>query len=265
MALSQFISGCKTCLIRLKEPGNIARAIKDPKWAISAARGWCRIGGIGSSQLEFAARLLNTTIENAASTLSELRTNDALYQRKCSYNEAPPKGETTGAMEYDVAETLYVIVRLLRPSIVVETGVAEGVSSCFILQAEEDNAHGELYSIDLPSPGHKFEDGLIYYIPQGKQSGWAVPENLKHRWHLILGDAKEKLPPLLQQLGNIDIFLHDSLHTFEHQKWEYETAWPFIKTGGLLLSHDVGKAFFQLCEKHGASYLHYKYLAGIAK
>jgi hypothetical protein len=268
MALTRWINGSKTCLTRLAEPSVIKRAIKDPKWAISAALGWLKIGGMGLSQIEFVACLLDTTIESAASTLSELKANDALYQhlRKCSHHEAPPPEQTTGAMTYDIAETLYVMVRLLKPRIVVETGVAKGVSSCFILQAEEDNAHGELYSIDFPSPGHKFEDGLIYHIPQGKQSGWVIPESLEHRWHLILGDSKEKLPPLLEQLGSIDIFLHDSLHTFEHQKWEYETAWPFIRKGGMLLSYDVGAniAFIRFCGEHKVPRLHCNYFGDIA-
>jgi len=46
---------------------------------------------------------------------------------------------------------LYNLIRDTRPSIVVETGVASGVSTAYILQALEDNRKGKLYSIDLPN------------------------------------------------------------------------------------------------------------------
>jgi predicted O-methyltransferase YrrM len=43
----------------------------------------------------------------------------------------------------------------------------------------------------------------------------------------------------LAELGNIGVFIHDSLHTYEHMRWEFETAYPYLRTGGLLLSDDA--------------------------
>ena len=37
----------------------------------------------------------------------------------------------------------------------------------------------------------------------------------------------------------IDIFLHDSLHTYKNMSLEFKKSWPFIKSGGFLLSDDV--------------------------
>ena len=47
----------------------------------------------------------------------------------------------------------YLLVRLIKPKCIVETGVSAGVSSAYILQALQDNEKGMLYSIDLP-PSH---------------------------------------------------------------------------------------------------------------
>ncbi len=126
---------------------------------------------------------------------------------------------------------LYAVIRWAKPEIVVETGVAAGISSFSILQAMEDNGRGKLYSIDLPKS--KLE------LPANQQLGFIVPERLKTRWELELGDARQELPKLLRRLGQIDIFIHDSLHEYEHMKFEYEQAWPFIRRGGLLLSDDL--------------------------
>jgi len=127
--------------------------------------------------------------------------------------------------------SLYSLVRLIRPRVVVETGVASGASSAHILRALEDNGEGKLYSIDVPP-----ED-----LPAGKTSGWIVPDSLRNRWSLQIGDSKELLHPLLKELGQIDCFLHDSLHTYEHMLWEFRTVGPHLHPGGLFLAHDVGR------------------------
>ncbi|MFC1897710.1 hypothetical protein ACFLX8_04000 [Chloroflexota bacterium] len=46
--------------------------------------------------------------------------------------------------------SLYALCRQLRPDVVVETGIASGVSSSYILCALEENKDGQLYSIDIP-------------------------------------------------------------------------------------------------------------------
>ena len=45
---------------------------------------------------------------------------------------------------------LYFLVRKIKPSIIVETGVAAGWSSLFILRALSKNGKGKLYSSDFP-------------------------------------------------------------------------------------------------------------------
>ena len=68
---------------------------------------------------------------------------------------------------------------------------------------------------------------------------------------MIVGNSKEELPAL-RDVKRIDMSYHNSLNTYEHMKHEYETAWPYLADGGLMLSHDVvwNKAFYQMCRKH---------------
>src|SRR5579859_763127 len=49
-----------------------------------------------------------------------------------------------------LARTCYVVCRILQPAVVLETGVAYGVTSAFLLQALHVNQNGKLLSIDLP-------------------------------------------------------------------------------------------------------------------
>ena len=174
---------------------------------------------------------------------------------------------------------LYAIVRACKPEIVVETGVAHGQSSAFMLCAMHENQKGHLYSIDLPpydacikngNAGGKIKalgDGQTHWIKEKYPIGDFVPEYLRDRWTLILGDAKKELPTLLKEIGNISIFFHDSLHTYEHMLFEYETAWPHITNDGFLLSHDVlwNKAFLDFSKKVDSKPLIYYSLSIIKK
>lgn len=137
-----------------------------------------------------------------------------------------------GCMIGDLGILLYLLVRIISPEYVVETGVANGFSSSFILKALNDNQKGKLYSIDL-----HLREGVS--VPPGKKIGWVIPNELRCRWVLKLGQSHKVLPTLLEQLGEIDIFLHDSRHLYKTMTTEYKIAWPYLKLGGLLLSDDI--------------------------
>jgi predicted O-methyltransferase YrrM len=137
-----------------------------------------------------------------------------------------------GLLNPNYGPVLYASVRVLKPEVMVETGVGSGVSSTFYLSAMERNKTGRLYSIDLPLEN----EGLL---PKEKRTGWLVPERPRENWELILGDAKAELPALLKQLGSIDVFYHDSDHSYEHMMWEFNLAYPRVRPGGMLLSDDV--------------------------
>jgi len=155
---------------------------------------------------------------------------------------------------------LYALCRRLEPEIVIETGVNAGVSTSFILQALRDNRKGHLYSIDLPIGNYRRDDGRIHTDrrTRGTETGFYVPIELRDRWTLIFGDARKELPYLTGNLETIDIFHHDSLHTYDHMYFEYETAWRKLRIGGLLTSDDVtwSNAFFDFCRsKNVTGYL----------
>ena len=131
---------------------------------------------------------------------------------------------------------LYMLIRALKPN-VVETGVAEGRSTSHILQAMADNSGGFLYSIDLPNHFYLSKRELCTIFNPLKYC--LVPLRLENRWQLILGNTWDTLLGLLTRLGEIDLFLHDSAHTYETMTFEFETAWPHIRPGGYLVSDDA--------------------------
>lgn len=136
---------------------------------------------------------------------------------------------------------IYYLVKNMRPGIVVETGVCAGHCSGYILQAMKENGKGALYSIDKVST-FKAE---YHDLPRGKAIGYVVPESLRGRWWLDLNGSENALPRLLNTLPDLDLFIHDSLHTYEMMMFEYSLAWGKLRRGGILLSHDVWKPFVQ--------------------
>lgn len=128
-----------------------------------------------------------------------------------------------------LARCAYLTCRMLRPRAVVETGVAYGVTTSYILHALEQNAAGSLFSIDLPPLGDE----------SGDHVGRLVPERLRDRWTLVRGKSRQVLSGLLDELGSLDVFVHDSLHTYRTMTWEFRTVWPFLERRGVLLADDI--------------------------
>ena len=183
-------------------------------------------------RLNVLSQLANVAKSEIIGYVQELRNDRAFldtFEQKRMEIEKIDATSTTSIIDI---ETLYCALRALKPQTVVETGVYFGGTSAFLLRALERNGAGHLSSIDYLLPNVQ-----PFGYPQGQ--GYLVPESLRQHWTLINGDSRVELPRLLAQLGTIDFFLHDSLHTYEHMTWEYHTAWAALRRGGVLSTHDI--------------------------
>ena len=57
---------------------------------------------------------------------------------------------------------------------------------------------------------------------------------------------------MLQWELDILTFFPDSLHTYDHMKFEYETVWLFVRKDAFLMSHDIhwNRAFKDFVREH---------------
>ncbi len=124
--------------------------------------------------------------------------------------------------------TLYGLTRWLRPAVVVESGGYVGMSSAFILKAlaDEKLTTAKLYSIEL---SEDCAQGSL--IPDELRSVSAGFNPVRGRIEDLL--KREQLPSFM------DMFLHDSSHSYRHMLWEFRQFWPRLRDRGLLVSHDV--------------------------
>jgi len=163
----------------------------------------------------------------------------------------PGRGAYGGWDDADQAlvRTVWCLTCHLRPTVMVETGVARGLTTRFALEALERNGAGRLWSIDLP-PARWRAPGLA------DQTGAAVPPELRARWTLLRGSSRRRMPGLVDGLARlemaVDIFIHDSLHTGRNVRFELDRVWPRLAVNGVALVDDVEQnaAFGSFAREH---------------
>jgi predicted O-methyltransferase YrrM len=152
---------------------------------------------------------------------AEIRTSDfmaEMIRRRDAYG-------SQGLMGALDCATLYALTRWRRPAVIVESGGFVGMSSAFLLKALVDEAitTAKLYSIEWSVDCDQ---------------GALIPDELRSQFVPLPGKVEDfvrsdELP------SSIDMFLHDSSHSYRHMLWEFRQFWPRLRDGGLMVSHDV--------------------------
>ena len=132
------------------------------------------------------------------------------------------------------AELCYLMCRILKPEVAVETGVGFGWCTAFILRAMEVNGRGRLHSVELQSLGTE----------SGRQTGVAVPERLRPMWTLHLGPQRRVLPKVLANIPAADFVHYDSDKTYQGMIETYRLLWPKLSARGVLMSDDLDNDAF---------------------
>lgn len=109
-----------------------------------------------------------------------------------------------------------------KPRVMIETGVESGYSTEWFLTSMDKVGIGHLFSCD-PAPSGFYEANPIIHP----------------RFTFMKEESYTALDKIFGQMGPIDLFLHDSCHTWECQTFEYEWAWGHVKSGGIIASDDT--------------------------
>lgn len=143
----------------------------------------------------------------------------------------------------ELAQLCYSLARLRKPTTVIETGVGRGVTTYHILRALRENDTGCLYSVELP----------MLKLGARKSTGELVPTPLRSKWALLFGPAEREIKKRSNEFNNLDLFIHDSSHTYLNQLTEYRLALHLLNKGGILVSDDVGNdALLEATEQFGS-------------
>ena len=207
-------------------------------------------------QLDYTAKELETD-----ANYKEFR--DKLFELEEFVAELNRKGPGRffhGGISLDDGAFLYWLVRNLKPKAIVQTDTSNGISCAFMTMALARNDEGgKLYAVDLPQvyepENSKWNQPITYgvLIPPGKTSGWLVPEALRKSIQIWQGDAKDLLPNIVKEVGQIDFFFHDSDHTYDHMWFEFEQVLPNIRKPGLIVADNAswGPVTWEFAESIG--------------
>jgi hypothetical protein len=133
----------------------------------------------------------------------------------------------------------YALVRATQPDQVVETGTHLGLGSCVIAAALLRNGHGRLTTIDIDP-----------------EAGYLIAEP----WAGVIDRRTGSSVDLLATVRDVDMFLHDSLHTYDYEATELKAVEPNLRPGAIILSdnaHDSA-ALSDWAERSGRHYLFFK-------
>jgi predicted O-methyltransferase YrrM len=129
------------------------------------------------------------------------------------------------------ATALYSAVKKERPRLVVEVGMAFGISTLAILTAlEEIGGGGRLISIDPQQTGDYQSIGLNNLIRAG----------LLHRHRLVETKSHLALPGLLNENCRIQFSYVDGWHTFDYTLVDFFYLDKMTEVGGVIAFNDCG-------------------------
>ena len=191
----------------------------------------------------FIASITGVPISTVAEYANEIMSDkDLLLRVDARLRDAGRRREFDQRISLGRRVGWYVFVRILEPEVVVETGTEKGLGSVVIAEALLRNGHGRLYTLDIESSsGLIFKDDKRYH------------DVIKHR----IGDSIT----LLNELNEtVDVFLHDSDHSAEHERREFEAVRPLLAAHGVVLSDNshVTQELFRWAQASGLNFLYFQ-------
>ena len=194
--------------------------------------------------IEFASRALQCDATCVRGFLDELEVDERLRldiaerRRRALLDKNPPIGQR---------RLWYVAARLLKPTLIVETGVWYGLGSTVLLRALERNAE------------EGWEGHLMGFDPD-PTAGWLVHPRHEHRWTLVRDTTDEALETYLRGKA-VGLFVADTPPDYERERRELELALAHAAPPAVLLSSNGNQteALRDLCREHSLSYHHLPY------
>lgn len=156
------------------------------------------------------------------------------------------RGLADKAVRYGRRIGWYACVRALKPKHVVETGIDKGLGSCLIAAALMRNAReghpGRLSALDInPDAG---------YLIQGEYRDFV---------DVVRGDSLDTIPSLVEP---VDLFIHDSWHSKEHEAAEFTLVEEKLAESAVLLTDNAAETDVLLrhAEQTGRRFLYFQEL-----
>ncbi len=137
----------------------------------------------------------------------------------------------------------YALVRIMKPGVVIETGVDKGLGAVLLCSAllrnRAEGAPGRYYGTDIAPKAGYLLDGIYKEVGQ-----------------VLYGDSITSLKAFDKP---IDLFINDSDHSAIYELEEYKVVLPKLTPTGILLSDNahVASSLAQLSLEAGRKFVYY--------
>jgi predicted O-methyltransferase YrrM len=169
----------------------------------------------------------NKSISEVEQYFSELE-NDIEFKKDLDtkINRLPRSKELPSPIPFGRRVVWYALIRIYKPNVIVETGTDKGIGSLVIQKAIEKNGNGVLYTLD-----------------KDRHSGSMFDESDLKKIKFLIGDSLESI----KSIKDVDLFIHDSDHSAEHERNEYLAVSPKLTQNALVISDNshVTNVLFQ--------------------
>ena len=187
------------------------------------------------------ATLADTRIEQVQALVEELEDDKALRD----HLRAGPRDEVGVARadpEYGRWAAAYVLTRLRRPRVVVESGVGAGLGACVVASALERNT----------AEGHP---GFYYGLDPRLGAGRLLRGRFERYGWILAGSPIESL----KELDSVDLYLYSRPRSETQEGREYETLAGRLAEDAMLLGATAHQsdALFDFAVQSGRRYLYF--------
>ena len=179
-----------------------------------------------------------------------------------------------GWMNLDDALFLYWLIRQSRPRTIVETGVCNGFSAGVAVLALARNGNdGNLHAIGLaevfnPDDPRWTQGGRVFgeVVVGGKGLGWMIPNPYRHWANIYNGDARTLLPEVAEKLDGIDLFFHDSDHSYDHMMFEFVAARRKLARNAIVVADNIAwnSSLWDFADECGVPAYNFRGSVGVA-
>jgi len=132
---------------------------------------------------------------------------------------------------------LYWLIKANRYKLVIEVGLANGLSSLYMLQAMKENRKGRLISVD-PFQKTQWKSAGLDHIAKAKLQKY-------HRW--VAEKSFIGLPMLLAEGLQADLVFVDGMHLFDYTLLDVFFAVLLCRVGGVIVVDDINHAGVKKC------------------
>lgn len=138
----------------------------------------------------------------------------------------------------------YALVRAVKPRHVVETGIDKGMGSAVLAAALLRNT----------AEGHP---GRLTALDVNPDSGYLLRGRYREITDIVIGDSLKTIPAVP---GPVDLFIHDSWHSAEHESAEFELITPNLAPDAVLLTDNAAETdvLAQIAERTGRRFLYFQ-------